>query len=69
MIIRKAEDQNASEEVTDCGWEFEDGTPIPVVAQCDQAPTGLIDVIRWQNKTCDKKYFTEASGCHTEHFS
>ena len=72
-MLWKAADQHGppheSDDITHFGWEFRDGIPVPVIAQCDPAPTQLIDVIKCQCKALGKKCSTDACGCHKEHMS
>ena len=41
-----------SDDITHFGWEFRDGIPVAVIAQCDPAPTQLIDAIKCECKAC-----------------
>ena len=58
---------NESADITHFGWEIRDNIPIPVIAQSDPAPPGMIDVIQCQCRAQDKKCSTEACACHKQH--
>ena len=73
VMLWKAADQlsppSESVDISKFGWKLKDDIPIPVIAQSEPAPPGLIDVIRCQCKSTVNKCGTEVCGCHKEHLS
>ena len=73
MLLWKAADQHSPPEdsvnITNFGWEFKDGIPIPVIDHSDLAPSELTDVIKCQCKAQGKMCSSEGCGCHKERIS
>jgi len=66
MMLWKAADQQAPPcvDITQFGWELNDGIPSPVVDIGPPAPQGLIDVISCGCKAEGKACSTEGCSCH-----
>ncbi|KAK3098071.1 hypothetical protein FSP39_015885 [Pinctada imbricata] len=56
-------------DITNFGWTFEDGFPVPVIDQGIPAPPELTEVIRCQCKAQDKKCGKETCSCHKDKLS
>ena len=56
-------------DITNFGWKFEDGLPVPVIDEGIPAPPELTEVIRCACKAQDKKCGKETCSCHKDKLS
>ena len=73
IMLWKAADQQAppavSANITDFGWEVQNGIPVPVMATGEPAPPEFVDVIRCQCRVEGKECSTVLCSCHKEHLT
>lgn len=73
VMLWKAADHQAppseSGDITNFGWDMQEGIPVPKMNQNDPVPPNLMDVIRCQCRAKEKKCSSHACGCRKEQLS